>query len=320
MPSTFLGDIKAGVLQDCRVLPWKAYLKGGTDLEGYDMAQAVARVEEMHAKKLLTDAEAKHSIDMLHEAGEKPDAEAWFMLLDSLRFEVVRWSLDDLRKGSKKVRGNRTLTLAEAFQQSGLIKIDLVIFNNAVGRFQDVSQIYEISTSKGELVNDAAQTQLPLQESIGMDVVKYGELKHKYLKVSKRMLSLATLHGKDAEEEALLAISNSNAGLLYGVQADATTAEWVVENAHHFSEEKLRVEVDAMRARIASAAIILEQYPELEAATQKEITAVLRAKSHKQMVAPLRALADTLAPAINESALQQLKGAKLWPPPKWALP
>ena len=319
LPSCFLGDVKAGLLQDCRVLPWKAYLKDGSHVVGYDWKQAIDRLDEMHEKGLVTDDEARDALRLLEDAGPNPSPEQWFHMLDSIRFEVVRWSLDDIRRGSKQVRGDRTLTLAEAFLQSGLIKVDAVIFNTSNARFCDVSQIYEISTSRGEIVNNAAETSLPLQESIGMDVCKYS-MKNKWMKVAKRMLSLATLHKKEKDEENLIAVTNSAAGLLYGVGADCACAEFLIEHKQHFDLLKLLIVVDAMISRIATAAAVLEQFPDLEAQTSKDIALVLKAKTHEQMLKPLEALSSALSKPVNESALEQLKAAHLFPVPRWALP
>jgi hypothetical protein len=319
LPSTFLGDVKAGLLQDCRILPYQAFLKGGTQLVGYERKKAEARVVEMHKKGLLTDAEFKHTMDMLQEAGDRPDAEAWLHLCESLRFEVVRWTLDDIRKGEQTVRGNRVLTLAEAIAQDALFKVDCVIWNASVSRYQDLSLIYEVQDSKGNVVNDASATMLPLQQSIGMDVVKYMH-KGKWMKVSKRILSLATLHKKDKDEYALIRITNSDAGRLYGVAADCGCLEWILENAQHYDSAKVEIEVDAFRSRIASAAVILEEYDELEESTFKDVAAILRAKSPKEMLAPLQSLTEALSEPVNECARVMLEAAKLLPVPKWALP
>lgn len=319
LPSTFLGDVKAGVLLDCRVLPWKAYLKAGKRLVGYNQAQAEARVREMHAHKLLDDAEAAESLKMLQEAGPAPTPEQWLKLQDALRFEVVRWSLADIKAGRKEVRGGRTLTLAEAWQQPNIVKVDAVVYNSATARYMDVSVIYELQSKSGAVVNDAKRTSLPLQQSIGTDVVKYA-LKHKYMKVCKRMLSLATLHKDDRAEQELLDITNSPAGLLYAVAADAGTCAFLVENEDHYDKEKMGNELDAMKSRIATAQALLEKFPDLEAECDKHVKAALKARTPHEMLPQVEAIADTLATPVSKSALQQLIAAHLYPPPRWALP
>lgn len=319
LPSCFLGDVKCGRLVDCQVLNPQAYLKGGERVVGYSMKQSVAKVRQMHAKKLLTDAEAGEALQMLEEAGPSPSPDAWFALTDALRYEVVRWSLPEIKAGKKEVRGGRTLSLAEAWMQPNIAKVDAVVFNSATARYMDVSVIYELHTSRGELVNNAAATALPLQASIGTDVLRYA-LKGKHMKVVKRMLSLATLHKKHRDEMALLGITNTAAGALYAIAADAGTCAFLVEHKEHFSAEKMKNEVDAMKARVAGAQDVLLEFPELEAACNEDIDRVLKAKTHDGMLKPLEAIADVLSGPVSESALQQLKAAHLWPPPKWALP
>lgn len=319
LPSSFVGDIKAGVLSDCRVLPTNAYLAAGKRVVNYSQPEAIARISDMHHKGLLDGKEANEAAREIEEAGPHPSPKAWFHLLETLRFEVVRWNLDEIKAGHKKVRGDRTLTLQEAWMQPAIVKIDCVIYNGATARYMDVSQIYELHTSRGQVVNNAKAASLPLQQSIGMDVVRYS-LKEKYMKVVKRMLSLATLHKEDRAEAELLAITNTSAGSLYAVQADAGTCAFLVEHQEHYSPEKLETELDAMKSRIAGAQDLLYKFPELEAASTKDIEAALAAKSHKEMLPHIEALADTLAPAINDSAAEQLRHCRLFPPPKWALP
>lgn len=319
LPSTFLGDVKAGVLEDCRVLPARAYLKGGKTVVGYNYKQAQARVKQIHQQKFISDDEAAHALEVIHKAGAQPSPEAWFDLLEALRFEVLRWSLPEIKAGLKHVRGNRTVTLAQAWTMPNIVKLDCVVFNSATARYMDVSIIYELHTSTGAIVNNAKSASLPLQESIGMDVVRYS-LKHKYMKVTKRMLSLATLHKLDAIESQLVAITNTSAGALYAVQADAGTCAFLVDNKEHYSSEKLDIELDAMKSRIASAQDLLTKYPQLEAECDEHIVAALKAPSHEKLLTHIEQLADHLAPAINSAALEMLKRHHLFPPPKWALP
>ena len=134
------------------------------------------------------------------------------------------------------------------------------------------------------------------------------------------MLSLATLHKNDKAETTLLAITNTSAGALYAIAADAGTCAFLVEHKQHYSKEKLDTELDAMKSRIAGAQDLLKTMPELEGEVDSTIEAALRSKSHEELLKHIEALADALSPAINESALHQLKRAHLYPVPPWGLP
>ena len=85
-------------------------------------------------------------------------------------------------------------------------------------------------------------------------------------------------------------------------------------------KEKMDNELDAMKSRIAGAQDLLKTMPELEGEVDSTIEAALRSKSHEELLKHIEALADALSPAINESALHQLKRAHLYPVPPWGLP
>lgn len=320
VPLLKVGDIKAGVLTSARVMPWLGYWSEREHrVVGYEMAESIAAAGDAATLGLATDEEAAEAKAMLRKAGPTPSRTAWWELQDTLRWDVVRWTVQEVLAGRKRTRAGM-LTLQTALLQPAIAKIDLVVYLPSAAKYTDVSCIYALKTSDGAAVNDFSTLSLPLLTSIRGDVVRYGLGKGKIVKAAKRMYSLARLQGKKAAMKKLASLLTGDAASLYAVAADAGTAAWLAENAAVFSAKRLKIELDAMKARVSQARDVLAASGGLEEAADAAIAKAVAAKSHAAMAIALEELDDALAPRYNEFAKAALSRMRLWPPPKWSLP
>jgi len=195
LPKTYIGDIKAGVVEEWRVLP-----KSATTFAGSEQ-----KIEALLKGKIISPAEAAEAKQLVKK---KPTKVNILKALQDLKFHIVRWTPDEIIAGSKKLRDGRTYTLKEAITSPTMTKVDVVSLVN--GKYTEFSVIYEFHYDGRVLNPDYMDPEKTLSDSL-----KLYEAEGNRFKALKRRFALAKLHNDVPALAKYNKVLNSELGKIY---------------------------------------------------------------------------------------------------------
>ena len=219
-------DIKVGEVPEWQLLR----------SDDYDQKAELDALGRLWQEKVITSTEVRKAKNIL-----KPHltirelAEA----RKELRYGVLRWTPKEVEEGVLKYRG-RTFYLEESFKTTGITKVDLIAWIET--KYVEVSNIF-LWTHGGEFYADVPS----LAKSLAEDILRFEE-DGNWMKVAKRMYSIAKYKGLLNDQDKLLRILNSHLGAIYTVVSDL---ELLYEFPEAIQTSKRRKELDLMRDRMA---------------------------------------------------------------------
>ena len=234
----------------------------------YSQAEEVKTLSHLWQTKIITDAEFQAGKKCLKPHLTIPEK---LRARKELRFGVLRWTPADVARGSLHYRGH-TFLLSECFMSKGITKVDVVAW--VKDKYIEVSNI--ILWTKGG--KPYAQLR-PLKDALAEDIVLYEE-EGNWVKVAKRMLSIAKEKHYITDEKKLRRLLNSPLGAVYTVVSDL---DLLAEFPNAVTPAKKREELDWMRDRMAKLF-----FPEFDHATNPQallpkLRDVMNAKMKSQL-------------------------------------
>jgi len=214
LPHAYIGDIKAGEVEDWRVVPpntkdWKA--------------KATHKIEHLLKSGIITSKEAQ----------EAP-LDNYLIAKNSIKFHVIRWTPEEVLQGHKQIRDGSTYTLEAAFHAPAVVKVDVI---GKVGeKYTDFSVIYEFHDANGRLNKFPMEPTASIKEDI-----KYYTLIGNPFKAVKRKFALAKLQNDLPALKRYNKIINSELGKLYLVYSEVKTLADLLEEGKDISGIKARL-------------------------------------------------------------------------------
>jgi len=299
MKNVWIGDIKAGVVEDWRVINKAAHVAGGR-VVGYHYAASKKVLHDLVAKKVITAKEAAAAGALL-----KPSLspEAFLAAKDDLKFHIVRWSPKEVLANHKTLRDGSTMTLEQAFHTPGIAKMDTIglVQNN---RFTDFSVIYEFRANGTALNPEKIDIETSLKEAI----IAYKN-KGNYFKLMKRYFALAKYKGNHKVIDRLAPVFNSDLGRLYHIIGDIGTLVSLLEDHTGVPLDVVRYEVEQFVNRLSNV-YSLDDYLKHEKVILRDIHMILGLPKEK-LVKGLEGLADHLDKFLQEYSKPLVKGLKI---------
>ncbi len=321
LPQCLIGDIKVGVLEQCRVWSPRTRIRRGR-VVNYSAAAATKRLAAMLAAGYIGTEEHAAAVKAIDAAGATPTADQWLALTGVVRFDVCRWRPADVLAGRLKTRAG-VLTLFDALQQPAVAKMDVVKWLPSAARYCDLSIIWSVRCRGGAQVNKFVGTAAAIKDSIRVDVYRYWQ-KGSYLKALKRCLSLARMMRRRADVDLILGWLNGPAGRLYAIEADVGTLEYLLEHGGgHISYARVKLELDSMKGRLASVyglRGVLEFEPGVLAALDKAQRVPSTRAGAARLQKILGELAQQFDAPIQASTRAWLRSQPGWwpsPPPRY---
>jgi hypothetical protein len=271
LENVYIGDIKAGLVEEWRVIP-----KKGT----YSFRSAREKVEHLLQSKIITSKEAQTALSTLKARPTHLDT---LKAREAIKFHILRWTPEDVLKGSLTLRDGRHYTLEKAFQDPTITKLDVIALIQK--RYTELSVIYEFHNGSKVLNPDTIEPQQSLKESIQLY-----EAQKNLFKVVKRKFALAKLQNKLKDVKYYSDILNSDLGKLYVIYSDVKTLVELLEDTE-LPRPRLQAAISGFRQRL-SHIYSLEEY----------------LKTHKAILAKLEK-ATTLANPL--STLKEVEEALL---------
>ena len=245
----FLGDIKIGVDRDYKQLIKSiGEIKSGR-IVGYNYSGSIKELDRLKQKKLIS---SKHYVQIKELLKKKPSLLDFELLLEKFNNLIVyRWSGSQIVKGYVEFEDEK-LTLREAIQSPGIIKIDMYYWLN--NRFVEITSFLQLFIKKnGKLIN----VNIERKESEYIPDMK--EQLHKYLskfhfnpfKALKRMLVLSFIGKNDSDSRVLSKLMSSGYAIMYQVVGDLKVLLEITETINAPPYEKMGIEVNDMKDRLA---------------------------------------------------------------------
>jgi hypothetical protein len=287
----FVGDIKAGIIPEWIIIPSNAYLKKGK-VVGLDVKKAKMKVDALLHSKIITPEEATAAFSLLKPRMTPVD---FLKAQEELKYHVLRWTPDEIKKNKKVLRDGTSITLEEAFHTPAITKIDTIalVQNN---RYTDFSVIYEFE-NKGKTLNPAMGD---IGSSLAQDVEAY-KATGNYFKALKRQYALAKYKNDVKKMKALTTLLNSDLGRLYQIAGDMKTLADVVDKA---PAEIVRYEIDQFKNSLANI-YDTPAYQMKEPLLLKSLKRIVKLPKDK-MAEPLIELSEVLGAILQKETKKYL--------------
>ena len=222
--SVYLGDFKAG-------LDHRYYLAPNTNPKLY--------LDRLRKQDLLTADEYQEGLTL---RGENLDE---FVR----RFYVIRWNLEELVAGIKTLRGNVTLTLADALRAKTIVKIDLWAPIN--GNYNETTNFFLII-----MIDEQGNEKVLNQElgdrliSLNGDIVKYGGAHKNSLKLAKRLWNRALYVNDRQMYNLLYPLFQSGANSLNQIAGESEVIRMMLTKLVNPPTQQLYQQIDGFKRRI----------------------------------------------------------------------
>jgi hypothetical protein len=298
MKNVFIGDIKAGSIEEWRVIPLDAGLVDGK-IVGYNPIQSKAKIDELYKAKVITEGEKRSADELLKD---KSSPEDFLIARKKLKFHIVRWSVPEVLNGSKVVRGRR-ITLQEAFSSPVISKLDTIglVQNN---KYTDFSIIYEFQYD-GKVLNPSFED---IGKSLSEDIVFY-KAENNPFKVLKREFALAKFRGDEKTIKGLTPVLNSDLGRLYSLLSDVGTLIQLLEDKQNVPLDKVRFEIDQFKARMANV-YSLPDFLKTEHTLLGHIASALKTTSREQLLTHLVQIEKLIQTSLTHNTKKLRGGTK----------
>lgn len=249
-PGFAFKELKAGRNENGVLLPERCWIENGK-VQRWDWAFTDAHLRRAVSLELVTPRAER---EWRGEIGctDPPDLVDFVHFDDTLDAWKVRWSAADILRGKKALEQKYTpvLSLADALLQPALVKLDVVFWSTSEERFLDLSMIYAL-TCGGKPLNGFPSISPPSELSLKQNAYSCSVF-HNYVKLTKRLLSLAVLLGKTDDVELLRDMIASQTGRMALVAADCTTLREAIDVFEPVPITKIRDEIRAIKARAAT--------------------------------------------------------------------
>jgi len=247
-------DIKCGEVREWNLLT----------SNGYDQQEELKKLGNLWQAGILENEELAMAKKML-----KPTLTRLELIKarKDLRFGILRWTPREVYEGHKQYR-NKVFYLEDAFKSTGITKIDVVAWIK--DKYSEVSNII-LWTQEGRPYAKLR----PLKDAVSEDILLF-ESEGNWVKVAKRMLTIAKDEGYLTDVGKLQGILNSPLGAIYTVVSDL---EILKEFPEALTTARKRKELDLMRDRMAK--LYLHEFD--DATDPKELLPRLREVLQNEM-------------------------------------
>jgi len=242
-------EVKIGEISEWNLLK-KPYIEN-SKLYKYNQKDELAHLAKLWQNKIITNEEYKMGSDLL-----KPSLDPVESLIarKELRFGILRWSNSEIFKGYKELRDESIYYLEDAFKSKGITKIDFIAWVNQ--KYTEFSNIIFWTNYNGKYFAYVPSVKKALKENI----LEF-EAEGNYVKVAKRMYSLAKQFKDASILDSLRTILNSPLGKLYMVTADMEVLE---EFPNAVTQARKRKQIDLLKDQYAKL-----YFPSLRTATPR---------------------------------------------------
>jgi hypothetical protein len=290
LQNVFIGDIKAGSVEEWRVFPKSTGVVDGK-VANYNATAIAKKVDELRLAGVIG---AKQADEALTHLKPSLTPSALLTLMKELRPNVIRWSVSEVLAGQKTLVDGRVFTLQEAFSTPAITKVDVIglVQNN---RFTDFSMIYEFKHN-GKVLNPDFR---PIAQSLLEDIIVYQNEGNNF-KVLKRKYALAKFKNQKDKIKKLTVILNSDLGRLYSLSSDVATLINLLDEQKAVPLERLRYELDQFKSRMANI-YSLPDFLKAEYGLIGDLNSAMKMTNRAQLKNRLEEIEETMRKILNKN-------------------
>lgn len=246
----YFGDFKAG-LDDRYDIDIGEINYLDHTVKNYNKKQVIKNLIGLYNKKLLTDVEYSEIITLINLPFSFDNYEKIKNIIKNKK--TVRWTLDELIIGSKKLTGNVDLSLEEALTQKSIVKIDVWAMVQG-NRYTEITSfflfIYADKNGQEHILNMELGDVI---DSLLQDVVYYSSDEHKKsMKLAKRMWQLAMYLHYDELLQKLTPLFQSDIGILNQIAGDIEVLMLMLNKLPNPPMDSIIKEIDEFKGRLGS--------------------------------------------------------------------
>jgi len=289
--NAYIGDIKCGEVAEWRVFGEDTRVHNG-EVMGYNAETSRSKVRQLRKAQIITPTEEKEALALLPT---NPTPLQLVKAKDSIKFNIVRWSVAEVLEGKKRLKDGRIYTLQDGFSSHAITKVDVVAWvqNN---RYTEFAMIYFLF-NHGKALNPV---KFDYEDSLKESILYY-ESEGMYFKVLKRQFSLAKFKDDKTQMEKLTEILNSDLGRLYHIVSDIRTLEFLLEEESKLRMSDIKFEIDQFKGRMANI-YALEPFLKKEFALLGYINSALKTSSSKQLLGTLKKMDEVMSDILGKES------------------
>jgi len=298
MENVYIGDIKAGVVEQWRVIPRTAEVVKGK-IVGYNSTACKKRLDDLLKSNIITHSEYTESEKLLKD---KPSIGEFLQAKNNIKYQVIRWNVAEVLNNKKYLRNGKPITLEESFNTHGITKLDVIgLIQNY--RFTDFSVIYEFHCN-GKVLNPEP---INIQNSLRESIIAY-KSEGNYFKALKRLFALSKLNHNEPLLKELNEVLNSDLGRLYIVVGDMDTLLTLFDEHQNIPYTKIRYEIDQFIQRL-STVYTIGSYLKKDDAIIKEIRNISSRLPDNQIRPALEKVRNELYEVLQKESAPYFKNA-----------
>lgn len=299
----FITEIKIGEDPRFQVIDKTAYSGKDGKVYGYDYKESLDKLTDLYKQKIITPKEYKEGKSLL-----KPNPKPLELLEinKKMRYEVLRWTPNDILNGYIKYRGFK-IDLEDALKGDGLFKIDYIA--DVDDRFIEMSNIYDLRI-RGKRIS---RYPLSVDKTLLNDTLTFTE-EGKYYKALKRLFTYyhyvyRTKQNKKEAKDMILKIFkilDSDIGKLSQVNSSVGALIALLINKPLIKKNRIKPQIDRMVSKLNNVATV-PLYIKHEQEIVNLIRNAIRTKSTNKMVDLLKQIKSKLGDIINKQTYKEVK-------------
>lgn len=318
-PDHFVGETKSGY--DYRFALEIGKLINGKILSFND-EKVKSQLSLLFDNNLLDDDEYQHMINLVNNINVDNHDELREILRNLF---TVRWSYEEVIKGSKVMRGGLIKSFNDALNDKTLIKFDIHL--QIGGKYIEMSNHFMViqihKDGSEEFINLPQNYLEDFKENLKYEVEKlyYNKQFMNLIKYTKRIFSIARLNNDKTDKTPyiMLQLLNSDAGILYQIKSDLDTIITMLEYIKNPPIDALMKQLDNTKMRMAN----ITEIPINSDEYYKKITYIVSNYKRLKLDTIINALSNfksSITNTLNKFSFVYLATHKYAPPPRHFLP
>lgn len=226
--------------------------------------------------------------------------------LGNYKNEAVRWKIDDILNGYVILPNQQKYTFVQGLESCKndkthpMFKLDLVALINSV--YRELSCVYSFDTNTN--VDDIKNE---MNNVLKDEIKKYYE-EANYYKCAKRIFSRAIINNNIQLIKKLHPLFIGDLGIISSVYQNIETLEYLINNQHNLSIDKLTYEIDNFKSRLSN----VYQTAEFLKNQKKYVNLINKSeKNKKNMKIYLSQLYNDLFQLVQNETISYFKKKKL---------
>ncbi len=302
----YISEIKSGKDDLYDFIPKK--------IQFYDYEFIKNYINELYSHKLLNDTELKQLNNVVKS---NISLDEFDVLKEFFRKKyILRWTPDEVLKGSKRLPGGRIVKYRDALEHQATIKID--IFAPINGRYIEVTNFFIlVLTNKSGTRDIYLNVTFDYSNQIKEEIKKYGSRTfYKPFKMAKRMWGLARYLKNYTDLETLTPLFRSGVAILNQVSGEIETMILMLQNIKKPPLKQMLRQIDEFKSRIG----FIYEFNFNEINIDDTIDDIVNTKNRGEQIDKLEHLQKYIKELVATKTIEYLTDVGLYPVPSFYLP